>query len=307
MQSYLPSEKEGATIWKVGIDLQDIKPQLFTVKDPGFELRVLAKDNAGHVNFVSRWLTFAWETGDKLLWRKDNSTLVYHDAVKSENMDPFWMQETEVTNRQYRQFLEAQGGKYDFSKWFWPVEAPRQLGDLFYPRSKEWVDGICPEQCLDDPVRGVSWLEARAYAKWAGLEIPRRSEWLVAAFWDYKNLRYKKYPWEPMKNEVKGALPIWCGKKDGPTSVWSEAVSNGNTPQGLRHMLGNLWEFVAPDAGMRFPAKVGGGFKEDQRYFISSEHKAYLWGELSAQTPIYEDQWGVSYSDLGFRCILKVK
>jgi formylglycine-generating enzyme required for sulfatase activity len=103
---------------------------------------------------------------------------------------------------------------------------------------------VCPEQYLDAPVRGISWLEARAYAKWAGLEIPRRSQWLVAAFWDYNNLRYKDFPWEPMTNESKGTLPIWCGKKEGPTSVWSEVVSNGKTPQGLSHMLGNLWEFV---------------------------------------------------------------
>jgi formylglycine-generating enzyme required for sulfatase activity len=105
---------------------------------------VLAEDKAGHVNAVSSRLRFAWETGDKLLWRQDNSALVYHDAVKSKNMDPFWMQETEVTNRQYALFLEAQGGTYDFGKWFWPVEAPGQLGNIFCPRSEEWKHGSLP-------------------------------------------------------------------------------------------------------------------------------------------------------------------
>jgi hypothetical protein len=58
---------------------------------------------------------------------------------------------------------------------------------------------------------------------------------------------------------------------------------------------------------MQYPVKVGGGFKQDQEFFISKQYKEYLRGEVPAQTPIYRNQWGDSYFETGVRCILKVK
>ncbi len=77
-----------------------------------------------------------------------------HEVTLSQ---PFWMGTTEVTNAQYRRFVEATGHRepsyWDGSKFNSP----------------------------NHPVAGVSWHDAVAYAKWAGMSLPTEAQWEYAA------------------------------------------------------------------------------------------------------------------------------
>ena len=47
--------------------------------------------------------------------------------------------------------------------------------------SANWIYGEFPEGEEDFPVQGISWFEARAYAKYKGLSLPNIFQWLDAA------------------------------------------------------------------------------------------------------------------------------
>ena len=127
-------------------------------------------------------------------------------------VDAFYMDKYEVTNAQYRKFVEATGHQkpshWDSSKF----NQPKQ------------------------PVVNVSWDDAVAYCKWAGKRLPTEAEWEKAA---RGGLEGKKYPWGNSSIDTSQANN---NKNVGkPTPV-------GNYPPngyGLYDMAGNVWEWCA--------------------------------------------------------------
>jgi len=83
-------------------------------------------------------------------------------------LDSFYMDKYEVTNAQYRKFVQATGYKEPGEWWDEDVNGDSQ------------------------PVGSVSWEDANAYAKWAGKRLPTKAEWEKAA---RGGLVGKKYVW----------------------------------------------------------------------------------------------------------------
>ena len=78
-----------------------------------------------------------------------------------------------VTNEQYQQFVDS--GGYEQLE-FWYEEALPALLDFVdqtgAPGPRFWSDGQYPSGEQRLPVVGISWYEARAYARWVGKRLP---------------------------------------------------------------------------------------------------------------------------------------
>jgi formylglycine-generating enzyme required for sulfatase activity len=125
---------------------------------------------------------------------------------------PFWMDIYPVTVRQYEEYMRATG-----------AQEPRF-----------WRDPNCNGP--DQPVVGVSWEEALAYAKWAGKTLPSEEQWEFAA----RGRENRAWPW--------GSLPpdtTLCNYRDylGMPSIVT-MHEDGRTPDGIYDMAGNVFEWT---------------------------------------------------------------
>ena len=103
----------------------------------------------------------------------------------------FMIDRFEVTNRQYKAFVDADGYErpdywtHEFSKDGRSLsfeEAMTEFTDVTgQPGPSTWSVGIYPDGHADHPVSGVSWHEAAAYAVFVGRKLPTLYHWDRAA------------------------------------------------------------------------------------------------------------------------------
>jgi eukaryotic-like serine/threonine-protein kinase len=107
------------------------------------------------------------------------------------DLPDFWIGRYEVTNREYKEFVDA-GGYRTGAFWQEPfVDGSRSL--RFDEAMSRFVDATgrtgpatwelatYPEGLADHPVAGISWYEAAAYARFAGAGLPTIYHWFAAA------------------------------------------------------------------------------------------------------------------------------
>ena len=103
----------------------------------------------------------------------------------------FGISKTEVSNQQFKTFINS-GGYQNPMYWDFPTKINgRQYSfeegmSLFTdkygkPGPKNWSYGEYQDGEDEFPVNGVSWFEARAYAKYKSLDLPNIFQWLDAA------------------------------------------------------------------------------------------------------------------------------
>jgi formylglycine-generating enzyme required for sulfatase activity len=128
---------------------------------------------------------------------------------------PFFIDRTEVTNEEYLKFINATG----------------------YPAPSYWRGKTFKAGEAKFPVVNVSWLDASAYAKWAGKRLPTEAEWEFAARGPQEYI----YPWG---DEWKtGYANANRGNKGKIAAVGS--YGQGASPFGALDMCGNVWELTS--------------------------------------------------------------
>ncbi len=111
-------------------------------------------------------------------------------ATAAGTVDEFLIDKYEVTNRQYKQFVDAGGyreRKYwkhkflkDGKELSWEQASAEFLDQTGRSGPSTWQAGDFPNGQADYPVSGVSWYEAAAYAEYAGKTLPSSHHWGAA-------------------------------------------------------------------------------------------------------------------------------
>ncbi len=186
--------------------------------------------------------------------------------VREVSLDPFWIDETAVTNAQFAEFVAQTGyvteaERFDWSFVFYLFLPPELQNNAAVPSAPWWrqVYGATwrqPEgkhsnidKRADHPVVHVSWNDALAYATWCGKRLPTESEWEFAA---RGGLRQKRYPWgDVLTPQGKHQCNIWQGKfpekntgRDGFLGTCGVRAFRPNR-YGLYNMSGNVWEWCS--------------------------------------------------------------
>ena len=154
--------------------------------------------------------------GGEFVMGRDNGN-EYEKPAHKVTVKAFYIDETEVTNAQYQEFVDA---------------TRRQP-------PPHWPNGRAPVGQGSHPVYNVSWDDANAYARWAGKRLPTEVEWEYAA----RGADGRLYPYG---NDPK--LQYSNASEDdyrAPLAV--KNYPQGASPYGVYDMAGNVAEWTGDD------------------------------------------------------------
>ena len=214
-------------------------------------------------------------------------------------LDSFYMDVYEVTNAQYKVFVDEN------PEWQKDNIAP-EYHDGVYLRL--WDGNNYPEGEANHPVIYVSWYAAMAYAEWAGKRLPTEAEWEKAA---RGGLTGKAYP---SGDTLDISLANYTRHFNAPIAV-GQYPPNG---YGLYDMAGNISEWCLDEYDPDFyaTAQRENPFSKGKRQatinnFKNVEEKDRVlrggcWSDNGLFLQVSYRDWGPqNYTSVfrGFRCV----
>lgn len=199
-------------------------------------------------------------------------------------VDTFYMDETPVTNAEYKKFLDANPA--------YPVPLNWNRRTRAFPANRE-----------DHPVTLVSWNNASAYAAWAGKRLPTEAEWEKAA----RGTDDRRFPWGRRMDSS------CCNSKEahhGETTPVMLYASVGASPYGLVDMAGNVWEWCSDWYDANYYAQAPtenprGAADGDWRVLRGGAWDMSLdYARCASRDFIVPDE---GYATVGFRCVISTR
>jgi formylglycine-generating enzyme required for sulfatase activity/tRNA A-37 threonylcarbamoyl transferase component Bud32 len=191
------------------------------------------------------------------------------------HVEPFYIDACPVTNEKYAEFLKA---THHTEPKFW--------------RNAE-LNG--PQQ----PVVGVTWADAQAYAAWAGKQLPTETQWEYAA----RGKTNRRYPWGVQEPDQTRAN--YGDYLNMPSIVTMH--EDGMTPEGIYDLAGNVHEWTADlllpyDPPRRQAATKAGEVRRVARG--GSWHSGPAELRSAARKGVFPES---QLATLGFRCALPAR
>ena len=188
----------------------------------------------------------------------------------------FYIDRHEVTNAQYKAFIDATRAKP-------PV--------YFFGRS-------IPPGRQNHPVTDVSWYEADHFCRWSGKRLPTEAEWEKAA----RGTDGREFPWGETYDKTK----LNAGDSGRGDILPVGSLKEGAGPYGVMDLSGNVWEWVEdwyqPYPNSTYQSNL---FGEKQKVFRGGgwggigHYSLPLFYRAAYRSSIPPEE---AYADLGFRC-----
>src|SRR5450432_2241 len=214
--------------------------------------------------------------------RETNMYIVGLEQYGGIEVDGFLMDRYEVSNAQFKKFMDD-GGYTNKLFWNYPMldsgkEIPLGKASAFFvdrtgrPGPATWEAGTYPDGLENDPVTGVSWYEAAAYAAYAHKQLPTAFHWSRVA--------------ETSRTEFIVPLSNYNGKSPVPVGSLP-----GYSSFGIYDLAGNAREWCFNETENPADRYILGGGWNDPTY---SFNDSYTQSALDRSV------------GNGFRCIKKL-
>lgn len=207
---------------------------------------------------------------------REGGFILFDEGPREVEMLGFYMDRYEVTNADYRRFLDETG--------YQPEDRRNFL--------RHWQGGF-PERLADHPVTWVSLEDARAYATWAGKRLPTDIEWQWAA----QGVDGRAWPWGDDYD------PRACNA-DSPGTTPVSAYPANTSPFGVGDLVGNVWEWIdviCTDGWHRWCFIRGGSYykaRGSMWYVEGGAQPVYHHHKFLLMTPGLD-----RCATIGFRCV----
>lgn len=191
-------------------------------------------------------------------------------------VDGFTIDKYEVTNRQYKRFVDE---------------------TRYHRLPDHWEDGKIPPGEEDQPVTFVSWYDTQAYAKWAGKRLPTEVEWEKAA----RGTDGRRFPWGmEFARDKANTWESWGGRTGRAMQVGRH--KEGQSPYGVHDMAGNVMEWTGTTI-KRYARSRSGDGQEETLPLILVRGGAWSSDAKDAQTfsRVVTEPY-IRSGGVGFRC-----
>lgn len=213
-------------------------------------LQTLLKLDAGYRDAAGLARRVAWSLLNLEFIKIPNGKFIYGENKQQVQLEDFWISKTPITNAQYKAFVDATG----------------------YQKPQHWGNGRAPAGKEQHPVTYVSWEDAQAFCRWAGVQLPGERQWEKAA----RGADGRTYPWgeaAPDGNRCNFAKGV------GDTSTVGQ-YPQGASPYGVLDMAGNVdeWCEEVHESGSDRRVIRGGSWYNDANDVRCAVRYYYLLG-----------------------------
>jgi iron(II)-dependent oxidoreductase len=229
--------------------------------------------------------------------------LLVPQTIGTSATESFYLDRWCVTNADFQAFVDH-GGYENIS--LWPEQILPSILQFVDKTGKPgpafWENGAPPKGTLAHPVVGLSWYEANAYALWVGKRLPTSAEWQRAGTWGKSGSDSSieaKFPWG--NSFDPRYANTWASGRHQTVSV--HEFTGGNTPNGVRQMIGNVWEWMNTQYLLAATDEITVHMRDPMAEIRGGAFDSYFHSQTTCQSRSAQPL-SARKNNVGFRCCI---